>query len=146
MDPAKVQAVADSPQPRSTRAVQGLLGLAGYYRKFVREFGTIAAPQSALLCKEGSSWTPEAAAAFTAPKTIVTTTPVLALPDFTQPFVDECDASTYGFGVVLLQDQHLVAFFSRPATPRHVSLAAYDRELIGLVLTGGHTCGDVASW
>ena len=44
MDPAKVQAVADWPQPRSVRVVQGFLGLAGYYRKFVREFGTIAAP------------------------------------------------------------------------------------------------------
>ena len=44
MDPTKVQAVADWPQPRSVRVVQGFLGLAGYYRKFVREFGTIAAP------------------------------------------------------------------------------------------------------
>ena len=82
MDPAKVQAVADWPQPHSTRAVRGFLGLAGYYRKFVREFGTIAAPLTALLRKEGFSWTPEAAAAFAALKTAVTTTPVLALPDF----------------------------------------------------------------
>ena len=55
MDPAKVQAVADWPQPRSARAVRGFLGLAGYYRKFVGEFGTIAAPLTALLRKEGFS-------------------------------------------------------------------------------------------
>ena len=94
MDPAKVQAVAEWPQPRSARAVRGFLGLAGYYRKFVREFGVVAAPLTALLRKDGFSWSPEAAAAFTALKTAVTTAPVLALPDFTQPFVVECDAST----------------------------------------------------
>ena len=47
MDPAKVQAVQDWPQPRSARAVRGFLGLAGYYRKFVHDYGTIAAPLTA---------------------------------------------------------------------------------------------------
>ena len=64
--------------------------------------------------------------------------PVLALPDFEQPFIVECDASTHGFGAVLLQDQHPIAIFNRPATPRHQSLAAYERELIGLVLAIRH--------
>jgi hypothetical protein len=138
MDPTKVQAVAEWPQPSSARAVRGFLGLAGYYRKFVREFGVVAAPLTTLLHKDGFSWSPEAAAAFTILKTTVTTAPLLALPDFTQPFIVECDASTYGFGAVLLQDQHPVAFFSRPAASRHRSLAAYERELIGLVLAIRH--------
>jgi len=51
MDPEKVQAVADWPQPRSARAVRGFLGLAGYYRKFVKNFDAIAAPLTALLKK-----------------------------------------------------------------------------------------------
>jgi len=138
MDPAKIQAVADWPQPRSARAIRGFLSLAGYYRKFVREFGSIAAPLTALLRKDGFSWTPEAAAAFTALKTAVTTAPVLVLPDFASTFVVECDASTYGFGAVLLQDEHPVAFFSRPAAPHHASLAAYERELISLILAIRH--------
>jgi hypothetical protein len=133
MDPAKVQAVQDWPQPRSARAVRGFLGLAGYYRKFVHDYGVIAAPLTALLKKEGFSWTDEAAAAFTALKAAVTSAPVLALPDFTKPFVVECDASTHGFGAVLLQEAHPIAYFSRPVAPRHRSLAAYERELIGLV-------------
>jgi len=56
----------------------------------------------------------------------------------TLQFIVECDASTYGFGAVLLQGTHPIAFFSRPAAPRHQSLAAYERELIGLVLAIRH--------
>ena len=116
MDPDKVQAVADWPTPRSARAVRGFLGLAGYYRKFVKEFGTIAAPLTALL-KEGFAWTEATSVAFTTLKTAVTTAPILALPDFGQPFIVECGASTYGFGAILLQGQHPVVFFSRPVVP-----------------------------
>jgi hypothetical protein len=133
MDPAKVHAVRGWPQPRSTRVVRGFLGLASYYRKFVHDYSTIAAPLIALLKKEGFTWSAEAAAAFDALKAAVTTAPVLVLPDFTKPFVVECYASTHGFGVVLIQEAHPIAFFSRPVAPRHRSLAAYEQELIGLV-------------
>jgi hypothetical protein len=138
MDPAKVQAIHEWPQPRSARAVRGFLGLAGYYRKFVNNYGAIAAPLTALLKKDGFTWTEDAAAAFAALKRAVTSAPVLALPDFARPFTVECDASTYGFGAVLLQDAHPIAFFSRPVGPRHRALAAYERELIGLVLAVRH--------
>jgi hypothetical protein len=133
MDPAKVQAIHDWPVPRSARAVRGFLGLAGYYRKFVHNFGAVAAPLTALLTKDGFAWGDEAAAAFSALKTAVTSAPVLALPDFSKPFVVECDASSHGFGAVLIQEGHPIAYFSRPVAPRHRALAAYERELIGLV-------------
>jgi hypothetical protein len=116
MDPAKVQAVRDWPLPRSARAVRGFLGLAGYYRKFVPHYGTIAAPLTALL-KDGFSWSEDAAAAFAALKEAVTSAPVLAMPDFSRTFVVECDASSHGFGAVLVHDSHPVAFFSRPVAP-----------------------------
>jgi len=138
MDPEKVQAVVDWPQPRSTRVV-GFLGLTGYYRKFVKDFGAIAAPVTALL-KEGFIWSEAASAAFTALKTALTSAPVLALPDFTEPFVVECDASTHGFGAVLLQGQHPVAFFSRPTAPRHQSLAAYCHTRPNLEFGHGGPC------
>jgi len=77
MGPAKVQVVRDWPQPRSASAVHRFLGLVGYYHKFVRDYGTLAAPLTALLRKEGFSWTEEAIAAFETLKMAVTTGLVL---------------------------------------------------------------------
>jgi hypothetical protein len=138
MDSSKVQAIHDWPVPRSARAVRGFLGLAGYYRKFIHNYGSIAAPLTALLKKEGFTWGPEATSAFLALKAAVTSAPVLAMPDFAKPFVVECDASSHGFGAVLIQEGHPIAFFSRPVAPRHHALAAYERELIGLVQAVRH--------
>ena len=68
MDSDKVLAVVDWPVPRTVRAVRGFLGLAGYYRKFIRDFGTIAAPLIALLKKDKFLWMPVATIAFEALK------------------------------------------------------------------------------
>jgi hypothetical protein len=64
MDPDKVQAVVDWQTPKSVRTLRGFLSLAGYYRKFIRNFGSIAAPLTKLLKKEGYCWTNEADSAF----------------------------------------------------------------------------------
>jgi hypothetical protein len=103
------------------------------HRKFVHNYGTIAAPLTALLKKDGFAWSTEAKAAFEALKGAVTAAPVLAMSDFTKRFIVECDASSHGFEVVLIQESHPIAYFSRPVAPRHRALAAYERELIGLV-------------
>jgi hypothetical protein len=132
MDSAKVQAIHEWKVPRSAREVRGFHGLAGYYRKFIHNYDSIAAPLTTLL-KEGFAWGPEAASAFLALKEAVTSALVLAMPAFDKPFVVECDASSHGFGAVLIQEGHPIAFFSRPVAPRHQALAAYERELIGLV-------------
>jgi hypothetical protein len=134
MDADKVAAVSAWPQPRSARGLRGFLGLAGYYRKFICDFGLIAAPLTRLLRCDAFAWDKEAEDAFQALKHALTKGPVLQMPDFDKLFVVDCDAS----GVVLHQGARPVAYFSRPFTARHLKLAAYERELIGLVQAVRH--------
>lgn len=91
-----------------------------------------------LLKKEVFSWTSEVDFAFMSLKTALVSTPVLHLLDFTKPFTVDCDASGAGFGAVLHQVGGPIAFFSRAVAPHDVKLAAYERELIGLVKTVRH--------
>ena len=69
--------------------MRGFLGLVGFYRRFIKGYATIASPLSQLLTKAELVWSPEAESAFQRLKNAVTTTPVLALPDFTKPFTVE---------------------------------------------------------
>ena len=78
------------------------MGLAGYYRKFIRHFRIIAQPLTELLKKDAPFvWTSSQQAAFTALQTALSTAPVLALPDFQRPFHIDTDASGVGIGVVI---------------------------------------------
>jgi hypothetical protein len=133
MDADKVSAVQAWPLPKTIKALRGFLGLTGYYMKFVHGYSLIAAPLTALLKKDVFHWTAAATEAFEALKTALTTAPVLQLPNFDEPFIVDCDASGSGFGAVLHQDRNPIAFFSHQVAPQHAKLAAYERELIGLV-------------
>jgi hypothetical protein len=120
MDADKVTAIAAWPTPQSPRALHGFLGLAGYYRKYIQDFGLITAPLTRLLRCDAFSWDEEATTAFAALQRVLTMGPILQMPDFNMPFVVDYDASSIGF-------------FSRPFDARHHKLAAYERKLIRLV-------------
>ncbi|XP_026445458.1 uncharacterized protein LOC113346084 [Papaver somniferum] len=118
----KIECIMSWPTPTTIRELRGFLGLAGYYRKFVKDFGKISAPLTQLLKKNAFQWSEKAIAAFKLLQTALTTTPVLILPDFSKEFAIECDASGFGLGVVLLQSGRPIAFHSKPLAEKNKNL------------------------
>jgi hypothetical protein len=138
MDADKVVAVVSWPTPRSARGLRNFLGLTGYYRKYIRDFGLIATPLTRLLRKDAFAWSNEADTAFRVLKGALSTGLVLQMPDFDKQFIVDCDASSAGFGAVLQQDVGPLAFFSGSFAARHLKPTAYEHGLIGLVQTVRH--------
>jgi hypothetical protein len=121
------------PIPHNIKSLQGFLGLTSYYWKFVQGCGALAAPLTTLLKKNAFVWTPVATEAFTQLKVVVTSPPVLRLPDFTKDFVIECDANGLGLGAILMHEGHPITFFSQALKGRALLLSTYDKELLSLV-------------
>jgi len=120
------------------KGVRGFLGLTGYYRKFVKDYGKIAKPLTELTKKDGFSWSSTAVEAFNRLKHIMTSSPVLVLPNFSLPFEIECDAAGRGIGAVLMQNKQPVAYFSKALSAGSLSKSVYEKELMALVLCIQH--------
>lgn len=122
-DPSKIDSVLKWQTPSSVKELRGFLGLAGYYRRFVKDFGIIAKPLTDLI-KRGHLflWTSITEQAFHTLKTALTSAPVLALPDFSKTFVVETDASGKRIRAVLQQNGHQIAFISRALGPKNQGL------------------------
>ncbi len=125
----KVEAVRAAPRPSTKTQVRAFLGLAGYYRCFIPNFSSLAAPLTDLTRKgqpECVIWGPEAEKAFQRIKSALTEEPVLCAPDFGCPFLLQTDASETGLGAVLSQvqegEEHPILFISRKLTPAEKEL------------------------
>lgn len=132
VDPTKIQAILDWHAPTSFTALRAFLGLTGFYRRFVRHYATVASPLTDLLKSNVFSWPSAAADAFKKLKEAMTSLPVLALPDFVVPFEVTTDASNVAIRVVLSQQHHPIAFFSKKMSSRMCAASTYIRELCAI--------------
>ncbi|KAI0492241.1 hypothetical protein KFK09_026510 [Dendrobium nobile] len=134
VDPQKIQAVADWPRPTTVFEVRSFLGMAGYYRKFVKGFSQISTPLTRLTQKSVAFvWTPECEASFQKLKDCLTSAPVLALPSGTEGFQVFSDASLKGLGCVLMQRGQVIAYASRQLKPHEKNYPTHDLELAAVV-------------
>ena len=121
--------------PNNVKQLRGFLGLACYYRKFIRQFGIISRPLTNLLKKKTLfTWTPQVHEAFLSLKKALVQAPVLILPDFKKQFQLETDASDAGVGAVLMQQGHPVAFLSKALGAKNRTLSAYDKECLAILM------------
>jgi hypothetical protein len=113
MDPSKVKDVLDWMPPMNVVEVRSFLGLAGYYRRFIKDFSKITKPMIKLLEKNKDlNWTEEWQSSFEELKKRLTSALVLILPDITKMFSIYCDASWQGLGCVLMQEGQVVCYAS----------------------------------
>lgn len=134
-DPSKVRTIEQWPTPSSAKEVSSFLGLAGYYRKFVKHFGIIARSLFNLLKKnQPFLWTSETNTAFKLLQQSLISAPVLQLPDIEKPFVIDTDACDYGVGAVLHQGGHPIAYMSKPLGPKNRGLSTYEKECLAILM------------
>ncbi|KAL0188171.1 hypothetical protein M9458_015270, partial [Cirrhinus mrigala] len=142
IDDKKVEAVLNWPRPSTLRELQRFLGFANFYRRFIRNFSTVAAPLTAMVKKGTSrlSWSQAALQAFDDLRQRFSSAPILHHPDPEKPFVVEVDASSTGVGAVLSQRQgeppklFPCAYFSHKLTPAECNYDVGNCELLAIKL------------
>jgi len=139
MDPHKVSAITDWPQPRNKKDVQSFLGLVNYYRRFIRGCSGIAKPLTLLTGKVEFQWTEPQENAFHELKQAISQAPVLRTFEPDDPVTVTTDASSYALGAVLEQTDDLgtrpVAFTSRTLNSSEQNYSPHERELLAIVDT-----------
>ena len=156
-NPAKVQAVQDWLPPekcktekQKRKSVKGLLGLAGFYRRAIKDFARIASPLTDLTKtgKKGEPahpfvWTDEAQNSFQALKQALLSAPLLRHPDLSKKFLIDVDACKDGVGAVLSQvfednQEHPCAYFSKRYSEAEQKYASTELEALGVLKTIEH--------
>ena len=138
-DPSKVEKVKDFSISDNITTLRGFVGLASYYRRFVKDFAKIAAPLHKLFRKnQVYEWTTKCQVAFETLKQHLISAPILTYPDFDKLFILFTDASGLGLGAVLAQigkdeKEHVVAYASRRVTPTESNYSATELECLGVI-------------
>ena len=137
-NPAKITAVTEFPVPTNVKGVRSFLGLANYYRRFVKDFARIASPLNQLLRKDVRfQWDTACQTAFDTLKEALVSAPILAFPDFSIPFDLYVDASLDGIGMTLGQIQDgrevAIAYAGRDLNSAERNYSATEREALAVV-------------
>jgi hypothetical protein len=134
-DLEKIKVIENWQTPTNAKELRSFLGLAGFYRKFVKNFGVISRPLFNLLKKYALFvWTQDHQTSFDLLKQALVSALVLALPDFTKQFCIYTDACQTGVGAVLMQNGHPLAFLSRALGPKNQGLSTYEKEYMAILL------------
>jgi hypothetical protein len=129
----KIKAMREWSIPKTLNNLREFLGLTGYYHKFVKNYGQIAAPLMTLLKNEKFSWTQEDTKSFENLKETMCMTHVLDTPNFTKTFIVECDSSVHGIGVVLNQGGRPLVFESIQLKGNKLLKTIYEKEMLAIL-------------
>lgn len=138
VDGKKVEAIRAWPTPRSPKEVMSFLGLANFYRRFIRQFAHMAQPLTELT-KKGTTfeWAATQQAAFDKLKAALSSAPVIRVPDPSRGFILYTDASDQAIGAVLMQEfedgVHPIAFLSKKHSPAEANYPVREKELLAIV-------------
>ncbi|XP_060969455.1 uncharacterized protein LOC133036742 [Cannabis sativa] len=138
VDQSKIELISKLPAPKTVKDVRSFLGHAGFYRRFIQNFSTIARPLSNLLAKDVVfNWTPECEESFQTLVTKLTSAPIIQPPDWNLPFEIMCDASNYAIGAVLGQRREgkpfVVYYASRTLNSAQMNYSTTEKELLAVV-------------
>lgn len=135
IDPKKIKAIQEWPVPKSIVQLRGFLGLAGYYRRFIKHFAQLSYTLNLLLNgHQVFSWNAVAQQAFDSRKQALSLAHVLVLCNFNQDFIIETDASNTDIGAILIQNGHPIAYISKMLSPQHQKLPTYyDKEMFAIL-------------
>jgi hypothetical protein len=140
-DPDKVAAMTSYRRPNTTTEIKRFVGLCSWYRRFIADFSTLIAPINELLKgrqkRQKIHWLAAAETSFRKIKEALSSAPVLISPDFTKPFVVQCDASDVGIGGVLTQEiqgeEKIVCFASRTLNRAERNYSVTERECLAVI-------------
>jgi len=143
-DEEKIAKVKNFPTPTTVCQIRGFLGLASYYRKFIKGFSKIAKPLNLLLQKDQPYYCGnEQENAFQTPKDHLITAPILQYSDFRQPFYIYTDVSQSGLEAVLAQidkdkREHVIVYASRSLSKAEQNYSATELECLAVVWAVDH--------
>lgn len=134
-NPSRVDTISGLKLPTTVKGIKSFLGMAGYYRKFIRDFSKIALPMIRSLRKDIKLDIndPNYINAFEKLKNILTQAPVLKYPDFGKTFQLVTDASADAVGAVLQQNGHPICYASRTLNQHERNYSATEKELLAIV-------------